>query len=161
MSGPDSLRLARIEEHGAIEALLRAAFAGPDEAGLVRRLRDEGRIEAEMVMPWQGGIVGYLALSQLLAPMGWLALAPVAIAPEWQGRRLGSRLVAGMAKLAAIKGQKIVVIGKPSFYARAGFSLSRAAGLRSPYPLSVTGFFGPGSDVPTADVVYPGAFDGV
>lgn len=159
--GPDYMRGLRTGEEDAVEALLHAAFPGPQEAGLVRRLRAEGRIEMEIVLPWQGEIVGYLALSRLLAPQGWLALAPVAIGPAWQGRRLGARLVAMTMQLVKIKQQSVVVIGKPSFYARAGFSHQRAAKLRLPYPLEFTGYFGPGVDVPEATLIYPAAFDGV
>ena len=159
--GPDYMRGLRAGEEGAVDALLRAAFPGPQEADLVRRLRAEGRMEMEIVLPWEGGVIGYLALSRLVAPEGWLALAPVAIAPDWQGRRLGARLVARTMQLVAIKLQRVVVIGKPSFYGRAGFSRGRAAGLKLPYPLEYAGYFGPGEDIPEADVIYPAAFDGV
>lgn len=156
--GPDYMRGMRADEAARVDALLQQAFAGDAEVALVRDLRAADLIEMEMVLPWEGAILGYLALSRLTAPLGWLALAPVAIAPKWQGRRLGARLVAMTMKLVAIKAQSVVVIGKPSFYTRAGFSVARAAGLRTPYPAPVTGFFGPGDDVPQAEVIYPDAF---
>ena len=159
--GPDFMRGMRAGEEDAVDTLLRAAFPGPEEAALVRRLRAEGRMEMEIVLPWQGEMVGYVGLSRLVAPEGWLALAPVAIAPAWQGRRLGARLVGRVMQLVRIKQQRVVVIGKPSFYARAGFSQVRAAGLKLPYPLEYTGYFGPGDDVPAAEVIYPAAFEGV
>jgi putative acetyltransferase len=159
--GPDFMRGMRAGDEDAVDALLRAAFPGPQEADLVRRLRAEARMEMEIVLPWQDGVVGYVGLSRLVAPEGWLALAPVAIAPEWQGRRFGARLVGRVMQLVAIKQQRVVVIGKPSFYARAGFSQARAAGLRLPYSLEYTGYFGPGDDVPEAEVIYPAVFDGV
>lgn len=106
-------------------------------------------------------MIGYVALSRLVAPQGWLALAPVAIAPEWQGRRLGTRLVWMTMQVAKIKQQRVVVIGKPSFYARAGFSQERAAALQLPYPLQYTGLFAPGTDVPAVEVIYTAAFDGI
>ncbi len=156
--GPDYIRGMRAGEADQVDTLLRQAFGGDAEATLVRDLRAADLIEMEMVFPWEGEILGYLALSRLTAPLGWLALAPVAIAPAWQGRRLGARLVAMTMKLVAIKGQSVVVIGKPSFYARAGFSVARAAGLRTPYSAHVTGFFGPGDDEPRGEVIYPDAF---
>lgn len=156
--GPDYMRAMRTAEADQVDALLRQAFADDSEARLVRDLRAAGQIEMELVLPWEGEVLGYLALSRLVAPQGWLALAPVAIAPAWQGRRLGARLVAMTMKLVAIRAQSVVVIGKPSFYARAGFSVVRAAGLRTPYPAQVTGFAGPGDDAPQAEVTYPDAF---
>ena len=114
-----------------------------------------------MVLPWGTGLAGYLALSRLTAPEGWLALAPVAIAPDWQGQRWGTRFVTGVAKLAAIKGQTLVVLGKPSFYTRCGFSHPRAARLTSPYRADHTLIARPGDDSPEAPLIYPGSFQGL
>lgn len=49
--GPDYMRGIRSGEEDAVEALLRQAFPEPDEADLVRRLRDESRMEMEIVLP--------------------------------------------------------------------------------------------------------------
>ena len=159
LSLPDSIRPARATDHDAIDTLLQSAFPGPQEAKLTRALRAEGCIESEYVMPWQDGIAGHLALSHLRAPLGWLALAPVAIDPRLQGRQLGSRLVAMAVKLALIKGQTVVVLGKPSFYARAGFSQARAQSLTTNYPLEYLLLARPGADQPVEALIYPAAFD--
>ena len=162
MPPPDHFRIPRPADHPAIDALVTLAFGGPAEACLVRALRDEGVMEAEFVMANDAGaIIGHLALSRLVAPAGWLALAPVAVHPDWQGRRIGSRFVAGVARLMAIKGQSVVVLGKPSFYARAGFSLPRAAALAAPYPNDHLLILRPGEDVPAEALIYPAAFDGL
>jgi putative acetyltransferase len=158
---PDFMRPARPEDFDAIDALLRAAFSGPEEAALVRDLRAVGAMELEMVMPSADGLAAHLALSRMVAPSGWLALAPVVVAPVWQGKRIGSRLVAGVVRLMAIKGVTVVVLGKPSFYARAGFSVARAARLISPYPLDHLCIIRPGTDAPAESLVYPAAFEGV
>lgn len=155
---PDFMRPVRAEDHAAIDALLRAAFPTPAEARLVQSLRTSGQIEVELVMPWPAGLVGYLALSRMEAPSGWLALAPVAVAPAWQGKRLGSRMVVGALRLMAIKGVTTVVLGAPSFYARAGFSLARAAHLTSPYPRDQTLIARSGMDSPRETLIYPAAF---
>lgn len=159
--GPDFMRPLRAGEEDAADALLRAAFNGPAEAGLVRALRAVGAMDLEMVLPWGNGLAGYLALSNLVAPDGWLALAPVAIAPEWQGQRWGTRFVSGVIKLTAIKGQTVVVLGKPSFYSRCGLSQPRAAQLTSPYPPANLLIARPGDDVPDDTLIYPPAFKGV
>ncbi len=157
-AGPDFMRPLRAGEEDIAEALLKAAFPGPAEAGLVRALRAAGQMELEMVLPWGAGLAGYLALSRLTAPADWLALAPVAIAPDWQGQRWGTRFVTGVAKLAAIKGQTLVVLGKPSFYTRCGFSHPRAARLTSPYGANHTLIARPGQDIPEERLIYPAAF---
>lgn len=155
------MRPMRAGEEDAVDALLRAAFASPAEAGLVHALRAEGRMELEMVLPWGNGLAGYLALSSFVAPERWLALAPVAIAPEWQGQRWGTRFVSGVIKLTAIKGQTVVVLGKPSFYSRCGLSQPRAAQLTSPYSSANLLLARPGDDVPHETLIYPAAFTGV
>lgn len=158
MTLPDSVRAARAADHDAIDALLLAAFPSAAESRLVRDLRAAGQIETEVVMPHASGIVGYLALSWLIEPTGWLALAPVAVHPDWQAKRLGSRMVAGAMKLAMIKGQSVLVLGKPSFYSRAGFSQTRAAHLTTPYPPEFLLLCRPGADLPVHNVCYPSPF---
>ncbi len=155
------MRAARAADHDAIDALLRAVFPGPEEARLVRALRAAGAIDMELVLPDDAGLAGYLALSRMNAPEGWLCLAPLAIAPEWQGRGLGQRLVKAALKLVAIKAQTVVVLGDPAFYARCGFSAARAARLTSPYPIDHTLISRPGDDRPETALRYPAAFDGL
>lgn len=157
---PEFMRPLRVSDVAAVDGLLRAAFPGDEEAGLVTRLRAAGEMEAEIVLPWEGAVIGYLALSRLLAPAGWLALAPVAIAPAWQRRGLGARLVARTMQLMAIKGKTTVVLGEPGFYGRCGFSSARAAALTSPYPIAYTLLARPGEDIPQETLRYPAAFDG-
>lgn len=159
---PDHMRPLREADQTAAEALLRAAFPGPQEAALVRALRLSGAMELEMVLPDEtGGLAGYLALSRMVAPVGWLALAPVAIAPGWQGKGLGRRLVSAVIRLTAIKGQTVVVLGPPAFYSRCGFSTPRAAALTSPYPIQNTLIARPGDDVPAETLRYRADFAGL
>ncbi len=170
------------EQEGEADALLRAAFPGPEEAGLVQNLRRAGVLVGEYGLEWQGRIAAYAAVSWLVAPKGWACLAPVAVRPEWQGGalwdgdaragdrdrwRLGTRLVRALVEgLAARRGQPgipetLVVLGEPAFYERCGFSLARAARLVTSYPLSHMMIARPGDDVPGEELVYPAAFDGV
>lgn len=170
--GPDTCREAVSSDHEEIGALLRAAFGGTEEAGLVQRLRADGDMITEVVKPWQGRIVGYYAMSWMRAPERWACLAPVAVLPECQNGALGdgrhwhvgSRMMREL--VGAVQGgwgrggliDTVVVLGKPAFYARAGFSLERAAGLTSPYPLGHTLILRPGDDQPRQRLVYPVAF---
>ncbi len=61
-------------------------------------------------------------------------------------------------RLQASLPEAIVVLGRPSFYARAGFSLERAQNLISPYPLDHTLILKRGDDVPRSKLIYPAAF---
>lgn len=148
-------------EEQAVERLLQRAFEGSDEAQLVRKLRKSRQIAGEMVVPGEGGIVGYYALSRMVEPKGWLALAPVAVDPEWQGRGIGRRMVGMAAEWARLSKTTIVVLGAVPFYERAGFSVARAAKLISVYPVAHLLLAGPGEDAPERALVYPSTFDGI
>lgn len=156
------MRAARPADHAAIDSLLRAAFPTHAEARLVQTLRAAGALEMELVLPDdEAALAGYLALSRMTAPEGWLCLAPLAIAPQWQGRGLGQRLTKAALKLTAIKGQTVTVLGDPGFYGLCGFSQTRAARLSSPYPIAHTLIAGPGEEAPEASLIYPAAFAGL
>lgn len=183
VTGPDVAKI-RPEDAGEVDALLRLAFAGPDEADLVGRLREGGAMASERIIRWQGRIGAYAAISRMVAPEGWFCLAPVAVLPDWQGGALGrewpgleadfhfgTRIVRETVRTFVdrpIRGGSerglvptLVVLGDPSFYARCGFSLERAARLTSPYPISHTLIARSGADIPEEVLVYPTAFDGV
>lgn len=111
-----------------IDALLRAAFGGGDEAALVRDLRAAGHLTHSLIAHAGGVPVGHVALSPLQAERPALALAPLAVHPALQGRGIGTALV--RAALHAAGDAAVVVLGEPAFYARFGFL---PADLASPY----------------------------
>ena len=141
MQFPGFIRPASSGDIPAIDALLKAAFGGSEEVALVHALRRDGAIRGEQVIPLGDEIIGYYALSAMKSPAGWLCLAPVAIAPGWQGRGHGRRLVSQLA-----------------FYAKAGFVAAAAAALTSPYPVAQTLLAGAGGKVPPQKLIYPAAF---
>ncbi|WP_425406027.1 GNAT family N-acetyltransferase [Hwanghaeella sp.] len=179
--GIDYFPAMKATEVDIVDALLREAFGGREEADLVRRLRADGDMWHETVAHLNGEVAGYMALSRMRSPKGWACLAPVAVLPKYQNGagapdpssrsafRVGSRMVgmavAGLASLrdAELEGRDlphtVVVLGKRSFYERAGFSSARARRLVSPYPLEHTLIARPGDDVPEETLLYPRAFD--
>lgn len=144
----------------AADALLRDAFPDGTEADLVQDLRAARDLAWETVQPGEDGAtaIGYAALSWMRAPSGWLCLAPVAAAPDMQGRGIGTELVARALAWAAERDAYVVVLGDPAWYGARGFSRERAAQLSSPYPVSHTLLAGPGMDVPAQTLIYPPAF---
>lgn len=80
--------------------------------------------------------------------------------------RFGARMLQELQALIEVPPERlpasapntIVVLGKPSFYSRYGFSLERAQKLNSPYPLKYTLILRHGGDVPEAELIYPRAF---
>ena len=159
--GPDDAWQVKPEDLPTVDALLRAAFPGPVEAELVKRLRADGDMVWDVT-----NCVACAALSRMVAPEGWLCLAPVAVWPDRQGQGIGSRLVSQIVEAvrmgiphSAVPEPTLVVLGSPSFYARAGFSLERAVRLISSYPISHRLIARAGAGVPERKLVYPRAFD--
>ena len=153
---PNFLREMQRGEEAAVTALLTDAFGQPDEARLVEKLRKSRAIAGEMVLPSEQGIVGYLALSQMVAPKGWLCLAPVAIHPDLQRKGYGRRMVGMIAEWARLSWPTLVVLGDPTFYDRCGFSPA-PEGLTSPYLVEHTLIAGP-AKAKALDLKYPAAF---
>ena len=178
--GPDSSVIPKPEEFDEIDTLLTAAFGGPVEAERVRRLRAEGDMWIELAKRWDGIIAGYAALSRMRAPKGWALLCPVAVLPRFQNGAaapdkrakkfyaFGTRLVDEIALVTKVDEslrprehdfpKTVVAIGKARFFERAGFSLTRARRLISPYPASDTLIARPGDDIPNETLEFPAAF---
>ena len=158
MQFPGFIRAATDHDMAAIDALLTAAFGGTEEVALVHALRQAGAMRGEQVIPLGDGLIGHYALSAMVAPRGWLCLAPVAIAPDWQGMGHGRRMVAQLAAWADQTATPVVVLGQPDFYGKAGFSSAAAHNLTSPYPVDHTLLAGVGDTAPVATLRYPAAF---
>lgn len=142
-----------------VDTLLHVAFETGAEAALVRRLRGDGALAAEISLPGQGdGLAGYAALSWMEAPQGWLCLAPMAVNPTVQRQGLGSRLVELALNWASARAVYTVVLGDPDYYGARGFSRERARWLETPYQVDFTLLAGPGTDAPRQSLRYPVAF---
>lgn len=153
----DFSREMRADEVDAVHALLCAAFETDAEARLVASLRKSKAIAGEMVLPLDGRIAGYYALSYLVKPKGWLALAPVAIDPAVQRQKFGKRMIGMLSEWARLSHTPVVVLGNPDFYEKTGFDRELAANLSSPYPIENTMVVGVKQAL-TKTLVYPDAF---
>lgn len=156
-NAPSFARDIKRGEEPIVDELINAAFGGTAEVGLVHKLRKAGQIAGEQVMPMGDRIVGYYALSYMIKPKGWLCLAPVAIAPDVQGRGYGKRMMGMLTEWARLTGTPIVVLGPMGFYTKTGFSNDAALKLQSPYlaaNLAVAGVTG----TPEQQLVYSSAF---
>ncbi len=158
---PDFARDLRPGEEPAVDALLRGSFPTAEEAKLVTKLRKSRAIAGETVLPMDGQIIGYYALSYMVRPKGWLCLAPVAIHPDLQRCGYGKRMMGMLTEWARLTKAPVVVLGTPDFYERAGFSRAKAAQLQSPYPIENTMLAGLDAPAKPQKLVYPSAFEGV
>jgi putative acetyltransferase len=123
----------------AIRRVHRLAFGQDAEAALVDALRDGGHVRLSLVALRNGALVGHILFSELEILTRWgtmaaLALAPMAVLPEYQRQGIGSALVRRGLELCRAAGHRaVIVVGHPEFYPRFGFSPALARGLQSPY----------------------------
>jgi putative acetyltransferase len=115
------------------------AFGQPAEAHLVDALRQTGAALYSWVAVLEGRVVGHVIFSRLLAHDGpvvhrGLALAPLAVYPQWQRQGIGSQLVEQSLAMARQQHEPfVVVLGDPAYYSRFGFSVELATVFESPY----------------------------
>jgi putative acetyltransferase len=125
----------------AIREVNRQAFGQEGEGRLVDLLRDGGYMRLSLVSEVDGEIVGHILFSDLTIhtddgrTVAALALAPMAVKPEFQRRGIGGQLIGdGLARCKAEGHRIVVVFGHPEYYPRFGFSPALAANLACPYP---------------------------
>jgi putative acetyltransferase len=105
----------------------------------VDALHSGGYVRASLVAEIDQRVIGHVLFSYLpIVTEGGtipaLALAPMAVLPEFQNQGLGSALVHRGLEVCKEQGHQIVVVlGHPSYYQRFGFSSKMAARLASPY----------------------------
>lgn len=113
-----------IETRAKVYALLRSAFPGSGyEAALVQKLHESGKPIHEWVCVHTGKVIAYLAFTNAYhgGDVCGLHLAPMAVAPEFQGRGAGSELLRFALRQEAIGSQPLFVLGEPRYYSRFGF----------------------------------------
>lgn len=140
MADHSEISMATDAEYTQIDQLLRAAFNGPDEAGLVKRLRSQSADLIELIAKSGGQVVGHICLSRLDEPAEWGALAPLSVAANFRRIGIGASLVCEAIRQAeAARWPALVVLGDPSYYNRFGFDVEKATGFTSLYPIKYTG----------------------
>lgn len=128
-TGPDDL--------AALEALYPAAFPAEDLLPLVRDLLKEGAAVLSLAAVAGARPVAHVAFTTCGLTGGSdkaALLAPLAVAPDRQGRGIGSALVrAGLRRLARAGVAHVFVLGDPAYYGRFGFVPEHR--VAPPYPL--------------------------
>jgi len=116
-----------------------AAFGRPNEAQLVDALRAADTLTLSAVAEVKGQIVGHVAYSPVKlgddrSRFDALALAPMAVFPQWQRRGIGTVLLRWSLDECRRGGHRLViVVGLPEYYPRFGFVRATPLGLRCPF----------------------------
>lgn len=155
------LRVPDSADDTALSVLLVSAFGQSNEWTLVQRLRALGYVAHELMAEDDDGPVGHVCLSRLDAPTGWLAMGPVAVRNEDQGKGVGSTLIrTALDRARQARAKAVVVVGDPRYYHRFGFVFGGPARLQSPYPAEYTGLYplAPETSDAAVTLAYPAPF---
>ncbi len=137
----------RTEEPRDIEAvreILRATFPTHAESKLVDALRGNGKAIVSLVAVHEDDVLGYILFSEvsIASPAGasppneakGIGLAPVAVRPDMQSRRIGSKLIHhGLRLCSQLNYDYCVVLGSPEYYGRFGFEKASTFGVQNEY----------------------------
>jgi len=126
----------------AIHDANKQAFDGREaEAGLVDAIRKSENFipELSLVAEENGQILGHILFSRIYietenGQLPALALAPMAVLPEYQKQGIGSHLVRrGLEECKQLGHAIVIVLGHTDYYPRFGFSASLAKSLECPF----------------------------
>ncbi|HEX6448789.1 MAG TPA: N-acetyltransferase [Trebonia sp.] len=140
MAGQVEIRAERGPDREPIRRVQTAAF---DDDGHVARLVDALRAVAaplpalSFVATVAGQVAGHVMLtaSRLDAPARLVdvyVLSPLGVLPEFQGRGVGTRLIAHALAAAERRVPLVFLEGDPAYYGTRGFERADALGFRSP-----------------------------
>ncbi|MEU8262359.1 N-acetyltransferase [Micromonospora sp. NPDC048999] len=135
------LRVEQIRDREPIGSIHRRAFGtghGEIVAELVDALRRDDPNALSFVSEEADEVVGHVMFSQCLLDaarrtVGVASLSPLAVAPEWQRRGIGSALIRRGLQELDERGVPLVFLeGDPRYYSRAGFGPAVEHGFRKP-----------------------------
>lgn len=117
------------------------AFGQKDEGLLVQRLRqtDAYNPKLSLVAKVDGTVIGHILFYPVVieSEIGLhqtLALAPMAVIPDYQNKGIGSRMVSDGLQAARSQGYgSVIVVGHPDYYPRFGFQPASKWGIKAPF----------------------------
>jgi len=132
----------------SIAAVVSLAFGRDDESKLVESLRHDAAFipELSLVAVEKEQVIGHLLFTRAAivgAEKSWpaLALAPLAVRPEYQRSGVGTALVRhGLQQAQQLGHMLVVVLGHAHYYPRFGFTSAHAAGIAAPFPVNDESF---------------------
>jgi putative acetyltransferase len=148
---PILIRPENPEDFAAIREIHQLSFGRENEAELVEKLRGSRDFipGLSLVAEFEGRAAGHILFSRIwirpadmkLQEEAALALAPLAVHPDFRDKGIGSELVIQGLKACRQYGYGLViVVGEQSYYARFGFIPARPMGLEVPFPVPERAF---------------------
>lgn len=160
-------------DFAAVFQLIISAFSGENEAKLVEALRLSNTFipELSLVAIIDHKIVGHILFTKIKIvdekqnEVESLALAPLAVKPEFQKNGIGGKLIkAGLAKATSLNFKSVFVLGHKNYYPKFGFIPSTQWNIKSTFDVPIEAFMGielinGGLERVTGTVKYPKEFE--
>ena len=132
------IREEKKDDQDAVYAVNESAFETSSEASLVAALREQAGPIISLVAEDDGEVVGHIMFSPVSLSdhpeLKIMGLGPIAIAPAFQHKGIGSALVrAGIERCRELEFGAIVVLGHQKFYPRFGFLPASRFGIKAEY----------------------------
>lgn len=141
-----SIRQEKPRDAKAVFELIQKAFENEQysdhkEQFLVERLHKSHDFipELSLVATLEEKVVGYILLSKILIESDTqtnqsLAMAPLAVLPEYQGNKIGAQLIEEVHKRAKKMGyDSIILLGHEAYYPRFGYKLASSFNITLPF----------------------------
>jgi predicted N-acetyltransferase YhbS len=166
------IRPEKPQDYLAISQVNNLAFKQQNEAKLVAKIRHSDRYipQLSLVAELNHKIIGYIMFSYVdlvtKEITKIIALAPVAVLPEYQNKGIGSLLVkTGLEKATKISSSIVIVLGNPQFYTRFGFKPAVNFGIESAFDVPnkyfMVKFLSEKVRNYQGKIIYPAAFNNV
>lgn len=163
------------QHNNDVHAVIKAAFGKDNEVELVKQLRGSKQFipELSMVALVDDKVVGHAMLSAAFIEKASserievLALAPVAVHPDFQNQGIGKKLVNSLLALTEVRFGEIyrgiIVLGANKYYSQFGFVPANEFGVCAPFKCDEKDFMAMpivknGLSNCQGEVVYPPAF---
>ncbi|CEO08914.1 GNAT family N-acetyltransferase [Paraclostridium sordellii] len=147
------IRKENIKDKNIIYSLIKEAFKNEvhsdgDEPDLVNRLRNSKSYipELSLVATFDESIMGYIMFTKILIEnednkSESLALAPLAVLPDYQNKGIGSKLINKGLEIAKNLGYKsVIVLGSETYYPKFGFKEALCFGIKAPFEVLSSNF---------------------
>jgi putative acetyltransferase len=129
-------------DYRAVAQINNLAFGRENESQLITKIRLSNFYipELSLVAEVDNIVVAHILFSYIELvgeeKLQVLALAPIAVHPQFQKQGIGSALIKSGLEKAETRGESLVIVlGDPQFYSRVGFVPSTTYGIASPFPV--------------------------
>ncbi len=127
------------------------AFEEKEEAVLVELLRENDKFipQLSLVALLNNKVVGHILFTEIKIidtnenEFKSLALAPMAVLPRYQKKRIGGKLIIkGLDIATKLNFKSVIVLGHEHYYPRFGFVPTTKWNIKAPYEVPVNAFMG-------------------